>query len=327
MWAWRSLSPKCALRRRRAYGTRGVTKAIVLMTDGVNEMIDSSNNATDYNTATISVGAYAAISATRASAVANPAGRTRMAFPTYTALASFYDKRLLRLLNIKAKGVQIYRRVQPAGFLTSAQQTAAANLLQQCASVRTNAFIGDNASLNTAFQTIAASAVAGSLKSDPQIPEPTFIPARRSPAARPGFHFTDGAARTLPESPRGANGDPGSVPVSPRPLWPGFPHQAEPTGQKASVGSVFVTPSPRPTYWSPGAGAMPGASRMVHARPATPTPPRGSPFTFRLSPTRDSVTLSRAPFRPERALRCVRKQDFAEGIHVLPFRVDPEQGS
>ncbi len=167
MWAWRSLSPNAPYADGAAYGTAGVTKAIVLMTDGINEMIDNGNNASDYNTANVSdYGAYGYLGDTRlSSAVKNPSGGNGVS--TYTQLASFYDARLLQACtNIKAKGIKIYTVVfNHAGFLTSAQQTAAANLLQQCASDSNYAFVATNASsLNTAFQTIANSAVAGHLK-------------------------------------------------------------------------------------------------------------------------------------------------------------------
>ncbi len=53
-WAWRTLSPNAPYADGAAYGAKGVTKVIVLMTDGVNELIDNGNNATSFITANLS---------------------------------------------------------------------------------------------------------------------------------------------------------------------------------------------------------------------------------------------------------------------------------
>lgn len=81
--------------------------------------------------------------------------------------STFYDTRLKKACDaVKAKGIKIYTvTFNHAGFLTSAQQTAAANLLSYCATSSSYAFVAtDASSLNTAFQTIASSAVASKLK-------------------------------------------------------------------------------------------------------------------------------------------------------------------
>ncbi len=169
MWAWRSLSPNAPYADGAAYGTAGVTKAIVLMTDGINEMFDNGNNATGYNTANVSdYGAYGYLGDTRLwDAVKKDTTTTTSGLSTYADLSTFYDTRLKKACDaIKAKGIKIYTvTFNHAGFLTTAQQTAASNLLSYCASNTSSAFVAtDASSLNTAFQTIASSAVAGKLK-------------------------------------------------------------------------------------------------------------------------------------------------------------------
>ncbi|WP_162009741.1 TadE/TadG family type IV pilus assembly protein [Methylocystis heyeri] len=159
MWAWRTLSPNAPYSDGKAYNTPGVQKVIVLMTDGVNELIDNGNNSTSINTPNVSdYSAYGYLGANRLWS-ANSA-------QTYTAAATYFDNRLTAACtNAKAAGVKIYTVMfNHAGFLTTAQQNHVTSLLQQCASQPTYAYLAtDSVSLNSAFSAIASSATAAPL--------------------------------------------------------------------------------------------------------------------------------------------------------------------
>ncbi|MCB1539586.1 MAG: VWA domain-containing protein [Rhodoblastus sp.] len=161
MWAWRTLSPNAPYKDGKAYGTAGVDKVIVLMTDGVNELIDNGNNATSLNTNNISdYSAYGYLGNNRMyDALPNP-NTGGNGLHNYTDVAAFFDSRLLKACtNAKAAGVTIYTVVyNHAGFLTSAQQSTAQKIMQQCASATTKSYLAtDAATLNAAFTTIGSS--------------------------------------------------------------------------------------------------------------------------------------------------------------------------
>ncbi|MCB1542756.1 MAG: VWA domain-containing protein [Methylobacteriaceae bacterium] len=160
MWAWRTLSPRAPYADGAAYGTPGVEKVIVLMTDGVNELIDNGNNAAALTTKNVSdYSAYGYLGDTRlwnANAVTN-----------YAAFNTLMDNRLLAACrNAKAAGVKIYTvTFNHAGYLTSAQQAAAQTLLGQCASQTNYAYTAtDAASLTAVFTAIGASASGSGLR-------------------------------------------------------------------------------------------------------------------------------------------------------------------
>jgi hypothetical protein len=159
MWAWRTLSPNAPYADGQPYNTPGVQKVIVLMTDGVNELIDNGNNATNINSANVSdYSAYGYLGGYRLWGANN--------VQTYTAAASYFDNRLTAACaNAKAAGIKIYTVMfNHAGFLTQAQQNQVTSLLQQCASKPTYAYLAtDSTSLNNAFGSIATSATAAPL--------------------------------------------------------------------------------------------------------------------------------------------------------------------
>jgi hypothetical protein len=160
MWAWRTLSPNAPYGDAVAYNTPGVTKAIVLMTDGVNELIDNGNNATDIHAAHISdYSAYGYMGDARL--------RQAYGATTYTAVNSMLNARLQTACdNAKAAGVQIYTVVfNHSGYLTPQQETDAQNLMRSCASTPVNSFVAtDSVSLNNAFTSIALQATNGTLR-------------------------------------------------------------------------------------------------------------------------------------------------------------------
>ena len=160
MWAWRTLSPNAPYADAAAYNTPGVTKAIVLMTDGVNELIDNGNNGQGYNSANISdYSAYGYLGDLRLSYA--------YGLSTYSGVNSMLNSRLqTACANAKAAGVQIYTVVfNHSGYLTAQQQTDAQNLLKTCASSPANSFVAtDSTSLNSAFSTIAMQATKGTLR-------------------------------------------------------------------------------------------------------------------------------------------------------------------
>lgn len=159
-WAWRSLSPNAPYADGKPYNTPGVQKVIVLMTDGVNELFDNGNNATTLTTNNISdYSAYGYLGAWRLAATNN--------IKTYAAASAFFDERLLTACaNAKAAGVKIYTvTFNHGGFLTTAQQNHAADMLRQCASQPDFSYLAtDSGSLVSAFTSIALSATATPLR-------------------------------------------------------------------------------------------------------------------------------------------------------------------
>jgi Flp pilus assembly protein TadG len=155
MWAWRTLSPKAPYADGAAYNAPGVSKVIVLMTDGVNELIDNGNNATSFHTANVSD--YSAYGYGGGVRLNSAYGLT-----SYDGFNSLMNSRLLTACaNAKAAGVQIYTVVfNHTGYLTSQQQADAQNVLRSCASSPSNSFVAnDTSSLTTAFNAIGVSAV------------------------------------------------------------------------------------------------------------------------------------------------------------------------
>lgn len=159
-WAWRTLSPNKPFADGKAYNTTGLQKVIVLMTDGVNELIDNGNNSTGYNTSNVSdYSAYGYMGDSRLWSANN--------VQTYDAFNTLMDSRTLAACTAaKNAGVTIYTVVfNHSGFLTSSQQSNAQNLLKQCASKTTYSYVAtDSATLQSAFSAIAVSATSGTLR-------------------------------------------------------------------------------------------------------------------------------------------------------------------
>lgn len=160
MWAWRTLSPNAPYNDGAAYGTTGVQKVIVLMTDGINELIDNGNNAAALTTHNISdYSAYGYL------------GDQRLWYAnklnSYDDFNKLMDNRLLTACaNAKAAGVKIYTVMfNHAGYLTTTQQAAAQTLLGQCASQTNYAYTATDAtSLTAVFTAIGASASGSGLR-------------------------------------------------------------------------------------------------------------------------------------------------------------------
>ncbi len=159
-WAWRTLSPNAPFADGKAYSTSGLQKVIVLMTDGVNELIDNGNNSTGYNTASVSdYSAFGYLGGTRLWSANN--------VQTYAGFKTLMDNRLTAACTAaKNAGVIIYTVVfNHTGYLTTQQQTDAANLLKSCASKTTYSYVAtDSATLQSAFSAIAVSATSGTLR-------------------------------------------------------------------------------------------------------------------------------------------------------------------
>jgi Flp pilus assembly protein TadG len=156
MWAWRTLSPNPPYADAKPYNTPDVQKVIVLMTDGVNELIGNGN---DFSPSRSDYSAYGYLGAWRMSTV--------NASPNYAAATAFLDSRLqTACTNAKAAGIKIYTvTFNHTGFLTPEQQAHAADMLKQCASKPENAFLAtDAASLTSAFSNIAVSATSTPLR-------------------------------------------------------------------------------------------------------------------------------------------------------------------
>jgi Flp pilus assembly protein TadG len=161
MWAWRTLSPNAPYSDGAAYNTPGVSKVVVLMTDGVNELIDNGNNGTGYNTDNVSdYSAYGYMGDHRLS--------DAYGVSTYAGFNTLMNNRLqTACTNAKAAGIKIYTVVfNHGGYLTSQQQTDAQNLLKSCASSPSNSFVAtDTSSLTAAFSAIGSSALgSGALR-------------------------------------------------------------------------------------------------------------------------------------------------------------------
>lgn len=159
-WAWRTLSPNAPFADGKAYNTTGLQKVIVLMTDGVNELIDNGNNASSFNTANLSdYSAYGYLGGSRLWSINN--------VQTYAGFKTLMDNRLLAACTAaKNAGVTIYTVVfNHTGYLTTQQQTDAQNLLKSCASSTSKSYVAtDSATLSSAFSAIAVSATSGTLR-------------------------------------------------------------------------------------------------------------------------------------------------------------------
>lgn len=159
-WAWRTLSPNAPYADGKAYSTNGLQKVIVLMTDGVNELIDNGNNATGYNSSNVSdYSAYGYLGGSRLWSANN--------IQTYAGFKTLMDNRLSAACTAaKNAGVIIYTVVfNHTGYLTSSQQADAQNLLKQCATKPSYSYVAtDSSTLQTAFSAIAVSATSGTLR-------------------------------------------------------------------------------------------------------------------------------------------------------------------
>ncbi len=159
-WAWRTLSPNAPFADGKAYNTTGLQKVIVLMTDGVNELIDNGNNSVSYNSDGVSdYSAYGYLGGSRLWSANN--------VQTYSGFKTLMDNRLTAACTAaKNAGVTIYTVVfNHTGYLTSSQQADAQNLLKQCATKTGYSYVAtDSASLQTAFSAIAVSATSGVLR-------------------------------------------------------------------------------------------------------------------------------------------------------------------
>ena len=159
-WAWRTLSPNKPYRDGAAYNTKGLQKVIVLMTDGVNELIDNANNASGYNSPHVSdYSAYGYLGGARLWNANN--------VQTYSGFNTLMNNRLTAACTAaKNAGVIIYTVLfNHTGYMTTAQQSDAQNLLRSCASQTTKAFVAtDSATLQSAFSAIAVSATSGTLR-------------------------------------------------------------------------------------------------------------------------------------------------------------------
>ena len=159
-WAWRTLSPNKPFADGKAYATTGLQKVIVLMTDGVNELIDNANNASGYNSAHVSdYSSYGYLGGARLWSVNN--------IQTYSGFQTHLDNRVKDACTAaKNAGVIIYTvTFSHTGYLTSSQQAAAQNLMRNCASKTTYSYVAtDSATLQSAFSAIAVSATSGTLR-------------------------------------------------------------------------------------------------------------------------------------------------------------------
>ena len=159
-WAWRTLSPNKPFADGKAYNTTGLQKVIVLMTDGVNELIDNANNAAGYNSAHVSdYSSYGYLGGARLWSVNN--------IQTYSGFQTHLDNRVKDACTAaKNAGVIIYTvTFSHTGYLTSSQQAAAQNLMRNCASKTTYSYVAtDSATLQSAFSAIAVSATSGTLR-------------------------------------------------------------------------------------------------------------------------------------------------------------------
>ena len=159
-WAWRTLSPNKPFADGKPYATTGLQKVIVLMTDGVNELIDNANNASGYNSAHVSdYSSYGYLGGARLWSVNN--------IQTYSGFQTHLDNRVKDACTAaKNAGVIIYTvTFSHTGYLTSSQQAAAQNLMRNCASKTTYSYVAtDSATLQSAFSAIAVSATSGTLR-------------------------------------------------------------------------------------------------------------------------------------------------------------------
>ncbi len=147
-WAWRTLSPNAPYADGGPYAT--TTKAIVLMTDGINGLAENNTSYYPYS----DYSAYDYLGVGRA----GPLTPTWSPIITFDQMASFLDVRTQKACDaIKNKGVKIYAVLfSHGGQLSAAQVTHSMNLLKSCATKPENAYLASSAaSLTAAFTTIA----------------------------------------------------------------------------------------------------------------------------------------------------------------------------
>lgn len=138
MWAWRTLSPNAPYADGAAYNK--TTKAIVLMTDGVNGLAANGEDpVSDFS-------AYDYL-------------LWRLGATSFDSLTTALDARtLLACSNIKATGIKIYTVLfNHSNTLSAAQQAHSLGLLQTCASTPAGALLAtDQNSLTAAFGVIGS---------------------------------------------------------------------------------------------------------------------------------------------------------------------------
>ncbi|MFV0279253.1 MAG: pilus assembly protein TadG-related protein [Rhodoblastus sp.] len=153
-WAWRTLSPNAPFADAKSYKTKGLQKVIVLMTDGVNELIDNANNSSSQSSANISdYSAYGYLGGTRLWDANN--------VRTYAGFNKLMNERLNAACTAAKKaGIVIYTvTFNHSGFLSTAQQADANKAMEACASKKDYSYLATNSSsLTEAFTKIAASA-------------------------------------------------------------------------------------------------------------------------------------------------------------------------
>jgi hypothetical protein len=143
MWGWHTLSPNSPFADGKAYGTVGVKKIIVLLTDG-------DNNYTSLNNPNAS--AYTSYGYVWQGRLKNSSGVALGASSTSTDRQYAIDSRqTLACANAKAKGVIIYS-------IGVGVSTHSKGVLQACATASDYYYdVTDSAQLNTVFTAIANS--------------------------------------------------------------------------------------------------------------------------------------------------------------------------
>jgi Flp pilus assembly protein TadG len=155
-WGWRTISPNYPFQSGSTYNS-GTKKFMVLMTDGVNELVEN-NKGGDQAEIASEYTAYGYLREPEGSfKVSNwfVAGRfPKMNFQEATKHLD--DKLKAVCTNAKAKGIEIYT------VMFKINNTTAKTLLESCATKKENAFsVGNEAQLTAAFQSIAGKIQSG----------------------------------------------------------------------------------------------------------------------------------------------------------------------
>ena len=138
-WGWRTISPNLPFAEGAAYGS-ATKKHIVLMTDGLNSLVE--NYPTGYDHLLSDYTPYGFLTQ----------GRLGGYPANFSAAETFLNERMLTACtNAKAKGISIYT------ILFRETDAVTKDLLKTCASTPAQALqANDSASLQTAFQSIAS---------------------------------------------------------------------------------------------------------------------------------------------------------------------------
>jgi hypothetical protein len=139
-WGWRTISPNAPFAQGAPYGGAG-KKYIVLMTDGINSLVENRPS-----------GSNELLSEYTAYGYLNQANRMTDYPITFSKAETFLNTRMNEVCaNAKAKGISIFT------ILFRETNTTIANLLKACASSPAQALkASDAASLNAAFSNIAS---------------------------------------------------------------------------------------------------------------------------------------------------------------------------